>query len=75
MFEAQIQIKKYYLRGLKKQNIIETVNEFPKEVNLNELFERLIEEEKIDKGLVQIQNGETLSHEEVVALIQKKWQK
>jgi predicted transcriptional regulator len=60
---------------MKKQNIIETINEFPKEVNLNELFERLIVKEKIDKGLVQIQNGETITHTKVVAHIQKKWQK
>lgn len=60
---------------MKKQNILETMNEFPKEVNLNDLFERLIVKEKIEKGLLQIEKGQTLSHEKVVAHFKKKWAK
>jgi len=60
---------------MKKQKILQTINEFPSEVNLNELFERLIVSDKIEKGLQQIENGETISHEKVVAHFKKKWQK
>jgi predicted transcriptional regulator len=60
---------------MKKQNVIETINEFPKEVNLNDLFEQLIVKEKIEKGLLQIENGQTISHEKVVAHFKKKWLK
>lgn len=49
------------------------MNEFPKEVNLNDLFERLIVKEKIEKGLLQIENGQTISHEKVVVHFKKKW--
>jgi hypothetical protein len=60
---------------MKKQNVIDAINEFPKEVNLNDLFERLIVKEKIEKGLLQIENGQTISHERVVAHFKKKWLK
>ncbi len=60
---------------MKKQNVIETINEFPKEVNLNELFEKLIIKEKIEKGLEQIDKGQTISHEKLIAYFNKKWQK
>ena len=60
---------------MKKQKVIQTINEFSKEVDLNELFERLIVAEKIEKGLEQIEKGQTISHEKVVAYFQKKWQK
>jgi len=60
---------------MKKQKVIQAVNEFSQEVDLNELFERLIVAEKIEKGLLQIERGETISHEKVVAHFQKKWRK
>jgi hypothetical protein len=60
---------------MKKQNVIETINEFPKEVNLNDLFERLIIQEKIEKGLIQIENDQLVSHDKVVAHFKKKWLK
>ena len=39
---------------MKKETILQAINEFPKEVNLNALFEKLIVKEKIEKGLLQI---------------------
>jgi len=60
---------------MKKQNVLEAVNEFPKEINLNDLFERLIVIEKIEKGLAQVDNNDTVPHKEVVAHFKKKWQK
>jgi predicted transcriptional regulator len=60
---------------MKKQKVIQTVNEFSQDINLNELFERLIVADKIDKGLEQIEKGQTVSHDKVVAHFRKKWQK
>jgi predicted transcriptional regulator len=57
---------------MKKQNVIETINEFPKEINLNDLFEQLVVKEKIEKGLQQIEKGQTISHEKVVEYFKKK---
>jgi predicted transcriptional regulator len=54
---------------------LQAINEFPKEVNLNALFEQLIVKEKIEKGLLQIENSQTVTHEDVIAHFNKKWLK
>jgi hypothetical protein len=59
---------------MKKEKIIETINELPQEFELDDLIERLIVIEKIEKGLVQLEKNETKSHEEVKKLV-KTWQK
>ena len=60
---------------MKKETILQAINEFPKEVNLNALFEQLIVKEKIEKGLLQIENRQTVTHEDVIAHFYKKWLK
>ena len=60
---------------MKKQKVIQTINEFQKEVDLIELFERLLVTEKIEKGLLQIETGQIVTHEKVVAHFKKKWRK
>ena len=60
---------------MKKETILQAINEFPKEVNLNALFEQLIVKEKIEKGLPQIENSQTVTHEDVIAHFNKKWLK
>ena len=60
---------------MKKETILQAINEFPKEVNLNALFEQLIVKEKIEKGLLQIENSQTGTHEDVIAHFNKKWLK
>ena len=60
---------------MKKETVLKALHEFPKEVNLNALFEQLIVKEKIEKGLAQIENGLTVSHEDVKAHFNKKWLK
>lgn len=59
---------------MRKDKVLETVNEFPSEFELEELIERLIFIEKVEKGLKQLDNGETRTHEEVKQLV-KTWQK
>ena len=60
---------------MKKETILQAINEFPKEVNLNALFEQLIVKEKIEKGLLQIENSQTVTHVDVIAHFNKKWLK
>lgn len=60
---------------MKKTKILDTVNEFNNEIDLNELFERLLVVEKIERGLAQIDAGETVAHEKVVDYFKRKWQK
>ncbi len=60
---------------MKKETVLQAINEFLKEVNLNALFEQLIVKEKIEKGLLQIENGQTVTHADVIAHFNKKWLK
>ena len=57
---------------MKRDKVLETVKEFPQEFNLEDLIERLIFVEKVEKGLQQIKEGKTVPHEEVKEIV-KKW--
>ncbi len=58
-----------------RQTAIETVNELPKNFTLDELLERLIFIDKVEKGLEQAKKGEVISHKKVVEHFEKKWKK
>ncbi|MEP2669544.1 MAG: hypothetical protein ABJH04_11140 [Cyclobacteriaceae bacterium] len=57
---------------MKRDKAIETIKELPPEFDLDELIERLIFIEKVDKGLKQLDEGKTVSHEKVKE-ISKEW--
>jgi hypothetical protein len=57
---------------MKRNKAIETVKEFPQEFDLEDLIERLVFVEKVEKGLQQVQEGKTISHEQVKEMT-KKW--
>ncbi|MBL7840744.1 MAG: hypothetical protein JNJ75_11420 [Cyclobacteriaceae bacterium] len=50
---------------MKSDKVMETVKEFPAEFDLEELIEKLVFVEKVEKGLEQIKEGKTISHEKV----------
>lgn len=60
---------------MKKQTVLKAIKDFPKEVDLNDLFEKLLVTEKIEKGLDQVENGITVAHEKVVKSFKNKWRK
>ena len=57
---------------MKRDKVIDTVKEFPKEFELEELIERLVFVEKVEAGLSQLKKGKTVPHEKVKQ-IAKKW--
>lgn len=57
---------------MKREKAIETIKELPKEFDVDELIEKLIFVDKVDKGLKQLDDGKTISHEKVKE-ITKKW--
>lgn len=57
-----------------KDKVIEAVKELPQEFDLDELIERLIFIDKVEKGFQQLDKGETKTHEEAKSII-KSWQK
>ena len=59
-------------RTMKRDKAIETVKELPSEFDLEELMEKLVFVEKVEKGLKQLNEGKTVSHE-TVKEIAKKW--
>lgn len=59
---------------MKRDKVIETVNEFPKEFDLEELMEKLVFIDKVEKGLLQADEGRTLPHSEVKAKM-KEWRR
>ena len=59
---------------MKKDLLVNMVNELPKEFVLEDLMEKLIVLEKIEAGLDDIKHGKTISHEKVKKEM-KKWSK
>lgn len=57
---------------MKRDKAIETVKEFPQEFELEDLIERLVFVEKLERGLQQLQEGKTISHRKVKEMT-KKW--
>lgn len=55
---------------MKRDKVMETVRGFPQELDLEELIERLVFVEKVEKGLEQIKEGKTVPHEQVKEMIQ-----
>jgi hypothetical protein len=56
-----------------KEKVLNAVAELPQDVNFDDILDRLYFLYKVETGLKQVSNGETLSHSEVVQSI-KKWQ-
>lgn len=59
---------------MKKSTIINTLNELPKEFDLDEFLERLIVIEKIDEGMEEAKARKTVSHDKVKKIV-SKWHK
>ena len=50
---------------MKKAKAIETINELPADFDLDILIEKLIFIDKVKKGLDQLQNRNTFTHQQV----------
>ena len=59
---------------MRREKAMQTIKELPAEFEVDELIEKLIFIEKVEKGLKQLDNGETKSHKQVKALV-KRWKK
>ena len=59
---------------MNKQTVLAAVNALPDEIELEELIERLIFIAKVEEGMRQSENDETISHEEMKRLV-KMWGK
>lgn len=57
---------------MKKEKLIETLNELPAEFDLDDLIEKLIFKDKVEKGLKQFEEGKFKPHDQVKVII-KEW--
>lgn len=56
-----------------RQTAIQAINELPKKFELEELLERLIFMDKVQKGIEQADKGDVIPHAKVISSLKKKW--
>jgi len=57
---------------MKRDKLMDTIKDIPGEFELEDLIEKLVFVEKVEKGLMQAKEGKTVPHE-IVKEIAKKW--
>ena len=57
---------------MRREKVLNTINEFPQEFELEDLIEKLIFIEKVEQGLNQLDEDKTVSHQTVKEIV-KKW--
>jgi len=60
---------------MKKSKVIETLGKLPEEFTTEELIDRLIFIDKVEKGLQDVEHGKTYSLQEVKEKLNNKWSK
>lgn len=60
---------------MKKRTAQETLKGMPDEFSVDELLERLLLIEQIEKGEKEIEEGKGIPHTKVVASFKRKWRK
>ena len=58
---------------MNKSKVIETLEKLPEEFSTEELIEKLLFVEKVEKGLKDFEEGKTIQLSEVRERISKKW--
>ena len=56
---------------MKKESVIEAMKELPQDFELENLLEKLVFMEKVEAGLLQLEQGNTISHEEVIEMTKR----
>jgi predicted transcriptional regulator len=59
---------------MRKTQILETLEGLPEEFTIDELVDKLIIIERINKGLKDIEEGKSMAHEEAKKKVMGKWQ-
>ena len=57
---------------MKKETVIEAIKKLPQDFELDKLLEKLIFMEKVENGLLQLDQKNTIPHDEVIK-ITKQW--
>lgn len=62
-------------KQMKKEQVLQTINQMGKDIDINVFLEKLIFIDKIEKGLMQLENNETVNQSDVESYFTKKWKK
>jgi len=54
---------------MKKEDVIEAMKELPQDFELEKLLEKLVFMEKVEKGLLQLEQDKTVPHDQVKKII------
>ena len=57
---------------MKKEDVIEAMKELPQDFELEKLLEKLVFMEKVEKGLLKLEQGKTVPHDQVKKIV-KQW--
>jgi predicted transcriptional regulator len=57
---------------MKREKAMEAVKNLPEDFALEELIERLVFIEKVEKGLAQVEEGKIVPHSQIKEMV-KKW--
>ena len=57
---------------MKKEYVIEAMRELPQDFELEKLLEKLVFMEKVEKGLIQLEQDKTVPHDQVKKIV-KQW--
>lgn len=57
---------------MKKEDVIEAMKELPQDFELEKLLEKLVFMEKVEKGLLQLDQGITVPHYQVKEIIKQR---
>jgi predicted transcriptional regulator len=59
---------------MNKSRVMELLKNLPEEITVEELIQKLLLIEKVEKGLKDAEEGRTISFEEVNSRFEKRWQ-
>lgn len=54
-----------------KEKVIQIINNLPKEADYEDIMEAIYVQQKIEKGIKELDNGEFITHEEMKARLTK----
>ena len=60
---------------MNKTKVLETLNSLPEDFATEELIERLIFIDKVEKGLQDVEEGRTMTFDEAKKRFEQKWSK
>ena len=60
---------------MKRSTAEAAIKKMPAEFQLDELLERLLLIEQVDKGIAELEAGKGIAHRKVMAAVKRKWRK